>query len=133
METSQYQKWVNLSYLAVAGLVIYITFTAGQYAVGAYDLESRVRNIELILQGGFHRRWARSRFLVLYRHEQANQFMNEVMTELTRVTWPTQKETSNGDDRRDRHGDDFGPGFGLFRLCLDLSLEDGPIIKESSD
>src|SRR4051794_25045386 len=95
METSQYQKWVNLSYLALAGLVIYITFTAGQYAVGAYDLEARVRNVELVLRGvsivlgGIV-------FLVLYRNEQANQFMNEVATELARVTWPTHKETSNG-------------------------------------
>ena len=94
METSQYQKWVNLSYLAVAGLVLYITFTAGQYAVGAYDLESRVRNVELILRGGSIVLGGIV-FFVLYRHEQANQFMNEVVTELSRVTWPSHKETSN--------------------------------------
>lgn len=94
METTQYQKWVNLSYLAVAGLVLYITFTAGQYAVGAYDLESRVRNVELILRGASIVLGGIV-FFVLYRHEQANQFMNEVVTELSRVTWPTNKETTN--------------------------------------
>ena len=95
METPQYQKWVNLSYLAVAGLMLYISFTAGQYAVSAYDLEARIHNVELVLRGvsillgGIV-------FLVLYRHQQANQFMNEVATELARVSWPTHKETSNG-------------------------------------
>ncbi len=34
-------------------------------------------------------------FMVLYRNEQANQFMNEVIVELSRVTWPTQKDTSS--------------------------------------
>jgi len=30
----------------------------------------------------------------LYRSEHATQFMTEVVVELSRVTWPTQKETS---------------------------------------
>jgi preprotein translocase subunit SecE len=34
-------------------------------------------------------------FFILMRHEQANQFMNEVMVELSRVSWPTRKETAN--------------------------------------
>ncbi|OFZ79094.1 MAG: preprotein translocase subunit SecE [Bdellovibrionales bacterium RIFOXYD1_FULL_53_11] len=34
-------------------------------------------------------------FAVLYKHEQVNRFMNEVVVELSRVTWPTQKETSS--------------------------------------
>jgi preprotein translocase subunit SecE len=95
MEPTQYQKWVNLSYLAVAGLVLYITLTAGQYAVSAYDLEARIHNVDLVLRG-LSIALAGLTFLVLYRHEQANQFMNEVVTELARVTWPTQKETTNG-------------------------------------
>ncbi|MCM2277058.1 MAG: preprotein translocase subunit SecE [Oligoflexia bacterium] len=91
---SQYQKWVNLSYLALAALVGYVVFALAAKFAGAYDLEARVRNIDLILRGvsfvigGIL-------FFVLYRHEQANQFMNEVMVELSRVTWPTQKETTS--------------------------------------
>ncbi|OGD43298.1 preprotein translocase subunit SecE [Candidatus Azambacteria bacterium RIFOXYD1_FULL_42_11] len=34
-------------------------------------------------------------FLALLRNQKANKFMNEVMVELSRVTWPTQKETSS--------------------------------------
>ena len=95
MEPSQYQKWVNLSYLAVAALILYVTFAAGQYAISAYDLEARIHNVDLILRG-VSILLAAVTFFVLYRHEQANQFMNEVATELARVTWPTSKETTNG-------------------------------------
>jgi preprotein translocase subunit SecE len=79
----------------VAGIVLYVAFTAGQYAVGAYDLETRVRNVELVLRGASILLGAIV-FFVLYRNQQANQFMNEVVTELARVTWPTHKETTNG-------------------------------------
>ncbi len=89
---SEHQKWVNLSYLAVAILFGYIIFSTTGKIVGAYDLEARVRNIDLILRG-ISVLSGGILFLVLYKHEQANQFMNEVMVELSRVTWPTQKDT----------------------------------------
>jgi preprotein translocase subunit SecE len=91
---SQYQKWVNLSYLLFAGLVGYVIFSGAGHFAGAYDLEARVKNVDLIIRGGALLIGAIV-FFVLYRNEQANQFMNEVVTELARVTWPTQKETSN--------------------------------------
>ncbi len=89
---SQYQKWVNLSFLAAAILLGYIVFSMAGKVVGAYDLEVRVRNIDLILRGVAVAVGALL-FLVLYRHQQANQFMNEVMAELSRVTWPTERDT----------------------------------------
>jgi preprotein translocase subunit SecE len=91
---SQFQKWVNLSYLAVAALLGYLILTLASKVVGTYDLETRIRNVELIVQigsfavGGIL-------FFILYRNDKANQFMNEVMLELSRVTWPTTKETSS--------------------------------------
>ncbi len=91
---NQFQKWVNLSYLAAAVLLYYIVFELSAKLVGMYDFEARVRNIDLIIRlasvaiGGIL-------FFVLYKNEQVNQFMNEVMMELSRVTWPTQKETSS--------------------------------------
>src|SRR6185312_7606334 len=91
---NQYQKWVNLSYLGLAGIVAYVVFALALRLVGVYDLETRVHNIDLIVRGvsvglgGLV-------FLILWRHEQANQFMNEVMVELSRVTWPTPNETRN--------------------------------------
>ncbi len=91
---NQYQKWVNLSYLAVAAIVGYIAFSAATYVVGTYDLETRIRNVDLVIRGGVIV-LAGILFVGLYRHERVNEFMNEVMTELSRVTWPTQKETSS--------------------------------------
>jgi preprotein translocase subunit SecE len=89
---SQFQKWVNLSYLAVAAILAYIVFATGIRVGDLVNLEAHVRNSELIIRGvsvlaGL------ILFVVLYRNDRANQFMNEVMLELSRVTWPTQKET----------------------------------------
>lgn len=89
---NQYQKWVNLSYLVLAILVGYIVFSLSLRLISIYDLEARIRNVELIIRilsiigGGFV-------FFILYRNGRANQFMSEVMGELSRVTWPMQKET----------------------------------------
>jgi len=91
---SQYQKWVNLSYLAFAILLGYIVFSMAGKIVGAYDLEARVRNIELVLRGVSVLAGA-ILFVALYRNDQANQFMNEVMAELSRVAWPTQRDTTS--------------------------------------
>jgi preprotein translocase subunit SecE len=91
---SQFQKWVNLSYLATAALLGYLVFALSTKLVGVYDLETRVHSIGLILQiaavviAGIA-------FLVVYQNDDANQFMNEVMLELSRVSWPTTKETSS--------------------------------------
>lgn len=93
MET-QNQKWVNLSYLVVAALLGYLVFAGGMYLSGLLDWETKIRNIELVIRvtsiaaGGLL-------FLVLYRNEGSNTFMNEVVLELSKVTWPTQRETAS--------------------------------------
>ena len=89
---SQYQKWVTLSYLATSILLGYILFSLSGNLVGFYDLETRFKSIDLILRG-VSIAAGLILFLVLYRSEQVNQFMHEVMAELFRVTWPTQKDT----------------------------------------
>lgn len=91
---NQHQKWVNLSYLGLAALVGYVLFLTGIRVSAVWDLEARFRNVELIIRvgslvlGGIT-------FLVLYKNQQSNTFMNEVVGELTKVTWPTQKETTS--------------------------------------
>ena len=91
---NQFQKWVNLSYLAMALLAYYILYTLASRVVGIYDLETRLKDIDLIVRASSVAVGALT-FFILWRHEQANQFMNEVMVELSRVSWPTQKETSS--------------------------------------
>jgi len=90
----QHQKWVNLSYLLIAIFAYYVFFVSTQRIAAAYDLEVTIRNIDLIVRilsfvvGGIC-------FGVLYRNAKINTFMNEVVQELSRVTWPGQKETTN--------------------------------------
>jgi len=90
---NQQQKWVTLSYLAVAALLAFVTLSLGQKFMGAYDLEAKVRNADLILRG-LSMLAGVGLFIGLFRSEKATQFMTEVVVELSRVSWPTQKETS---------------------------------------
>ena len=87
------QRWVNLSFLALSALVAYILYEFFYKLSGSYDLETRVKNIDLIVRGASILVGA-AVYFVLYRHEQANQFMNEVVVELGRVTWPARNETT---------------------------------------
>ena len=86
------QKWVNLTYILGAGMVAYVVFELGFSLAGQWDLEARVNNIDLIIRGASVVMGALM-FLFLYRSDRINQYMNEVVVELSRVTWPTAKDT----------------------------------------
>lgn len=92
MENQQNQKWVNACFLFVSVLFGYILFAALFKLAGIYDFEAKVRNIDLVIRlvslglGSLL-------FLILLKSDTTNQFMHEVVAELSRVTWPTQKET----------------------------------------
>ena len=86
------QTYVNLSFLVAAALAAYVVFALTGKIAGTYDLEARIPSIDLLLRGisllvGF------IVFFVLYKNDQSNQYMNEVVVELSRVTWPGGKET----------------------------------------
>lgn len=91
---SQHQKWVNISYLLAAVLLGYIVFSVAGKVVATFDLETRIKNVEMILRGASVVSGALL-FLGLYRNDQVNQFMNEVVVELSRVVWPPQKDTAS--------------------------------------
>lgn len=91
---NQHQKWVNLGYLVAATLLYYIALVAGQKLTALFDLETQVRNIDMVIRVGSIALGALF-FFVLYKNQKTNGFMNEVVAELTKVTWPTQKETSS--------------------------------------
>jgi preprotein translocase subunit SecE len=86
------QKWVNLTFLAASALIGYVVFAALFKLAGVYDFESQVKNVDLVIRMSSLVLGALL-FFGLYKSEAANQFMHEVVAELTRVTWPTQKET----------------------------------------
>lgn len=87
------RKWVLLSYAAFAALVSYVVWALLTKAAGAYEWESKLKNADLLVQGvsvGL----GLILFVYLFRHTKVNQFMDEVVAELSRVTWPTQSDTS---------------------------------------
>ena len=91
---SQYQKWVNLSYAAACALFAYVLFSGGTWMASSYDLETKLRNVDLIIRVGSIG-LAAVLFFVFYKNRLINGFMNEVADELAKVTWPTQKETTS--------------------------------------
>jgi preprotein translocase SecE subunit len=90
---NQFQKWVSLSYLVAAFIVAYLCFSLSLNLSSTFELETKYRHIDLAVRGvslvaGL------ITFLILYFNRSSNQFMNEVMLEVSRVTWPTQSDTT---------------------------------------
>lgn len=86
------QKWVNLSFVAASLLTAYVLFVLATKFSVFLDFEGRVRNLDKILMGA-SALIGGILFLGLYKNSTANTFMNEVVAELSKVTWPTQNET----------------------------------------
>ncbi len=91
MET-QRQKYVNLTFVVFAALVAYILFSFFDWISATYDLEARVKNVDVIIQVASVVLFGVA-FGVLYKSDKSQQYANEVMAELFRVTWPTPSET----------------------------------------
>jgi preprotein translocase subunit SecE len=89
---NQFQKWVNLSYMVAAFLVAYLFFSLSLNLTSTFELETKYRNIDLAVRG-ISLVAGLITFLILYFNRAANQFMNEVMLEVSRVTWPTSNDT----------------------------------------
>lgn len=83
-----------MTFLAISVLIGYIVFAVLFKLAGVYDFEAKVKNIDLVIRMVSLGLGA-VLFFGLYKNESANQFMHEVVTELARVTWPTQNETTS--------------------------------------
>ena len=91
---NQRQKWVNLVFTGVAILAATILFVALSKVSAIYNLESSVKSVDLFIRLGSLVLGA-ALGLGLYFSNTTNAFMNEVVLELSRVTWPATKETTN--------------------------------------
>jgi preprotein translocase SecE subunit len=91
---NQRQKWVNLVFTALAILVATVAFVGLSKLSAVYSLESSVKQIDLIIRFGSLFLGAALGF-GLYFNDRSNAFMNEVVLEMIRVTWPASKETTN--------------------------------------
>lgn len=91
---NQRQKWVNLIFTGVAILFATVAFVGLSKITAVYNLESSFKQIDLIIRFGSILMGAILGF-GLYLNNQSNAFMNEVVLEMSRVTWPASKETTN--------------------------------------
>lgn len=89
---NQRQKIVNLVFTAVALLFAVICFVGLSKLTVMFNLESSIKQIDLIVRFAAIALGAVLGF-VLYLNNQSNAFMNEVVLELGRVTWPTTSDT----------------------------------------
>lgn len=89
------RKWVNLSFIATAALLGIVVYMLAQKFAVALDFEGRVQNLDSILRGGSFG-LAFLTWLILYKHKTANVYMDEVFSELSKVTWPGREETFKG-------------------------------------
>ena len=91
---NQRQKWVNLIFTAVAILVAAVLFVGFSKISAIYNLESSVKSIDIFIRLGSILLGAAVGF-GLYFTDTSNAFMNEVVLEMSRVTWPAAKATVN--------------------------------------
>lgn len=94
MENNQ-QKWVNLSFVAASLLLAYVLFVLATKFSVVLDFEGRIRSLDKILLGGSALIGVLA-FLALNKSAVASGFMNEVVAELAKVSWPGQDETLKG-------------------------------------
>ena len=92
MNDSQRYKWVNISYILFSGILGYIVFSISNYVALKIDLEAKVKHLELIIRG-FALFVSLLTFVILSKHRKVNQYMHEVVVELSRVTWPSGSAT----------------------------------------
>ncbi|MGE3261102.1 MAG: preprotein translocase subunit SecE [Bacteriovoracia bacterium] len=92
MENNQ-QKWVNLSFVAASLLLAYVLFVLSTKFAVLLDFEGRVRSLDKIILGGSALVGV-ALFFGLAKSAVATTFMNEVVAEISKVTWPTQGETT---------------------------------------
>jgi len=86
------EKWVMMSFIAGGLLVAYILSSSIYLASGYFDLEARFRHFDWMVRGLSFGAGLIT-FIALGKMEVTNQYMHEVVAELSRVTWPTMLET----------------------------------------
>jgi preprotein translocase SecE subunit len=91
---NQRQTWVNIVFLITGILVMMISFIGLSKMSAIYNVESSLKNVDLYIRGVSALLAAATGF-GLYFNDKSNAFMNEVVLEMARVTWPASRETTN--------------------------------------
>jgi preprotein translocase SecE subunit len=91
MDNNQ-QKWVNLSFVAASLLLAYVLFVLATKFSVLLDVEGRIGSLDKILLAGAFA-IGLGFFIALTKSGKATNFMQEVVTEVSKVTWPATDET----------------------------------------
>lgn len=91
MDNNQ-QKWVNLSFVAASLLLAYVLFVLATKFSVILDFEGRIGSLDKIIMGGAFA-VGLGFFIALSKSGKATNFMQEVVAEISKVTWPTTDET----------------------------------------
>ncbi|RYZ95360.1 MAG: preprotein translocase subunit SecE [Proteobacteria bacterium] len=91
MDNNQ-QKWVNLSFVAASLLLAYVLYVLAMKFSVILDFEGRIGSLDKILLAGAVAVGIGS-FIAFTKSGKASNFMQEVVTEVSKVTWPTSNET----------------------------------------
>jgi len=86
------QKWVSFSFIACAVLIAFLLDRSFGFVASTWDLETRIRNIELVTRVGSLVVGVAA-YMVLSRSTSIQKYTEEVIAELTKVTWPASRET----------------------------------------
>jgi preprotein translocase SecE subunit len=91
---NQRQKWVNMTFLFASLMVAAVAFIGLSKLSAQFNLESSIKQIDLYMRIGSILIGAGLGF-GLYFNDKSNAFANEVILEMSRVTWPASKDTTN--------------------------------------
>ena len=83
-----------MTFLFASLMVAGVAFVGLSKLSAVYNLESSIKQIDLYLRMGSIALGAVLGF-GLYFNDKSNAFMNEVVLEMSRVTWPASKDTTN--------------------------------------
>lgn len=91
MDKSAVNKYMTLSFLFVAALVFWVTGVLLDTAAGSFATIARLKAMPVVLHG-FPLACALGTFLWLQLSSKNRAFTTEVITETSKVVWPSQRD-----------------------------------------
>lgn len=93
----QRKKWITFSLIAASALLGYVLSEIMTQLVGSFNLESRLTSLGIrtdirVLVRVTALAVGLLTFLILSRNKKVNTYLDEVVGELSKVTWPTSSD-----------------------------------------
>ncbi|MGE3683760.1 MAG: preprotein translocase subunit SecE [Bdellovibrionales bacterium] len=92
MDEKNTQNITNFAFVAAGFLAYFVVAVLFDTLAGAFGAVARLRNVELA-QHGIPVAVGLITFLALFMNKRAHAFMEEVVVEVSKVVWPSRKDT----------------------------------------